>query len=187
MLRFLLAVAVVSALSGVAKADDFKMVVIDPTSFTVNVITDPTFAFSFSPCVLGQVPPGAGTFDGCFTGLNETGFTLTSLFIDIPAVVDGQTVGCALDGGGFDLFTNVSCQTNANGYILDFSGAPGVGEGVQFTIAEQGAPPQDFPDTINAVANAPEPNSFWLMSTGVLSVGLFGAYRRRQVLIEPRR
>jgi hypothetical protein len=37
-------------------------------------------------------------------------------------------------------------------------------------------------DDVTVVANAPEPSSILLMSTGVLSIGLFGAYRRRQIL-----
>ncbi len=185
ILRYLLAMAAVAMMSGVAKADDFQMVVIDP-GYTVNVITDPSFTFSLSPCVApGQVPIGS-PYEGCFTGQNETGEALTSLLINIPAIVDDQSVGCALNGGGLDYFSNVTCTTGSNGYTLDFTGGS-IAIGDVFTIAEAGADPADFPDNINAVGGAaPEPNSFLLMSTGVLSIGLFGAYRRRQTLSEPR-
>jgi hypothetical protein len=184
ILRYFLAMVMVAALSGVAKADDFQMVVIDPT-YSVNVITDTSFTFSLAPCVApGQVPVGS-LYLGCFTGQNETGAALTSLFIDIPALVDGQTVSCGLNGGGLDYFSNVTCDTGPDGYTLDFTGGSIAVDDV-FTIAEAGADPADFPDVMSAVANAPEPSSFWLMSTGVLSVGLLGGYRRRQRLCESR-
>jgi hypothetical protein len=186
ILRYLVAMAVVAMMSGVAKADDFQMVVIDP-SYSVNIITDTSFTFALAACVApGQVPVGSD-YLGCFTGQNETGSALTSLLIDIPALVDGQTVGCALNGGGLDYFSNVTCATEPNGYTLDFTDGS-IPEGAVFTIAEAGASPSDFPTDNSAIGTsaAPEPNSFWLMSTGVLSIGMFGAYRRRQVLSEPR-
>jgi len=186
MLRLVCAFALACGLSAVAKADDFQMVVIDPT-YSVNVITSTAFAFSLAPCVApGQVPVGSD-YLGCFTGQNETGTALTSLFIDIPALVDSQTASCALNGGGLDYFEDVTCATTANGYTLDFTDGS-IPIGGVFTIAEAGANPSDFPDDIAAVANTPEPSSIMLLSTGILSMGLFfgfGNWRRRAVC--PRR
>jgi len=185
ILRSFLAIALVAGLSGVAKADDFQMVVIDPPTYTVNVITSTSFTFSLAPCVApGQVPVGSD-YLGCFTGQNETGAALTSLLIDIPALVDSQTATCALNGNGLDFFSDVTCDTETDGYTLNFMDGSIPNDAV-FTIAEAGADPADFPDDNSAVANAPEPNSFWLMSTGVLSIGWFGAYRRRKMLSESR-
>jgi hypothetical protein len=40
--------------------------------------------------------------------------------------------------------------------------------------------------TAAVLGNTPEPSSFLLMSTGVLSLGLFGAYQRRRSLVAAR-
>ena len=177
ILRCLIAIALAYGLTGVAKADDFQMVVIDPT-YSVNVITNTAFTFSLSPCEApGQVPVGSD-YQGCFTGQNETGQVLTSLQLEIPLIV-GQTAGCALNGGGLDLFSDVTCSTGPNGYLLDFSDGDIIG-GELFTVAEAGVDPSDFPD-ISASFNTPEPSSIWLLFTGVLSIGLFLARRQGAV------
>jgi hypothetical protein len=180
ILHYLLAITLVAGLSSVAKADDFQMVIIDPT-YSVNVITSTAFSFSLAPCVApGQVPVGS-PYLGCFTGQNETGVALTSFVIDIPALIQGQTAGCALNGNNLDFFQTVSCSTNSGGYILDFSNGS-IPVGGVFTIAEAGADPSLFPANNSAVANTtPEPSSLLLMSTGILSIGSLVAYRRRSI------
>lgn len=180
MLRCLFAIALVCGLTCVAKADtDFHMVVLDP-SYSVNVITTTSFEFTFSPCVSpGQVPVGSG-FEGCFTGQNETGGPLTSLLMDIPHI-PGQTAGCALFGGGLDIFTGTpTCTSGPDGYVLDFTGGD-LAVGGYFTIAESGVCASDFP-TVTAEFNAPEPSSIWLLSTGALMFGFFYTDRRRRAV-----
>jgi hypothetical protein len=67
-------------------------------------------------------------------------------------------------------------------WTLTFGGGS-IAAGEYFVIAEDGVPdPTTFPTT-NAIGVTPEPNSFWLLSTGVLSLGFFGAYRRRETLL----
>jgi hypothetical protein len=220
ILRYLLAIALV-AVSGVAKADDFQMVVIDddPTPIPAYLIT-PVFTDGFSvtlsPCKASQLfGLSPGTYLGCFTGENETGAALTSLQILIPVFTfDDQTDQPGCSPVSQDVFKTITCGFTSDNkdYFLDFSGGdlpPATGykgdcdndgdggsklneDDVKcniasiFTIAEAGVPANDFPDDFSAVANAPEPNSFWLMSTGVLSIGLFGAWRRRRMLCESR-
>ena len=203
MLRYLLAMSLICGLSGMAKADDFQMVVIDPLPKPVPITSD-YFTATLTSCKFGS-------YIGCFSGENETGAPITSLKILIP-IFDyhgPQTAGCApygFDGTHKDIFSIVSCGTTPDGkyFILNFSG--GVipiagtdcdhdGDGGKksngddevcsvFSIAEAGVKiTKDFnPFQLTVIANAPEPNSFWLMSTGFLSIGLFGMYRRRHML-----
>jgi hypothetical protein len=215
MLRYLCAAALLCGLAGVAKADDFKMVVVDPPSLNPTAITSDSFVASFGACQANQLPSDlVGTYVGCFTGINLTGAPLTSLQILIP-VFDypqgsPQTAGCPTLPNNQDLFSSITCGTTSNGldFYVDFSGGnipTAVNHGdcdydgdarnlnaddykcdsaSIFTIAEAGVPPNGFPDlTVQAdVAVTPEPSSVLLLCTGVLSIGLFGALRRRQSL-----
>ena len=219
ILRYLMAIALVCGLSGVAKADDFQMVVVDPVP-PANLITPiltNNFVVTLSTCQASQLfGLSAATYIGCFTGENETGKALTSLQILIPVFNLGNQLdqpACAPASLNINIFSNVTCgfTNNNQDYFVNLSGgnipaATGVngdcdndGDGGAklnnddvscnaasiFTIAEAGVPVSTFP-SFNAVANTPEPSSIWLMSTGVLSIGLFGAYRRRQTLCESR-
>jgi len=206
MLRYLFAIVLVLGLSSVARAGgNFQMVVVDPPSY-VDIITSPDLTVGLDPCVPGQVPHGHGdpTYDGCFTGLNDTGETLTSIDLLIPVIL-GFTPTCT-DAPG-SIFTTMSCDgltPDGKDYIIDFSGGPGIptatdcdddgdgGTGLNsddlnapcnadtiFTIAESGAPTSDFTTVAVVGGEAPEPSSLWLLSTGVLSAGFFGNWRRR--------
>ena len=180
VLRYLFAIALVLSLARVAKADDFGMVVVDPYTgpYSIYPITSLSDTFAFAECEEpGQLPSGAA-YDECFSGQNETGGALTSLVITIPLIA-GQTVGCALDSTLPDIFADVSCETTANGYLLDFSGGS-ITPGEIFTIAEAGVP-SGFPNAAG-VFNTPEPSSIWLLSTGVLTSGFFLANWRRRAL-----
>jgi hypothetical protein len=218
ILRYLLAMAVVVGLSGVAKADtivpgDFAAVVIDPlppAPGEITLILNQSFPVSLAPCQADQLD-GLSTSDfvGCFTGLNDTGTALTSLSMQFPAILLAgnvlDTANCPKETQ--DLFSSISCGfTNSTDteYILNFSGGniPSFGHGSDcpatgvppaceedsiFTIAIGGIPFNDLPQDFTAQANtiAPEPSSIWLMATGVMSIGLFAAFRRRQSLCTP--
>lgn len=225
ILRYLLASVLVAGLSGVAKADDFQMVVIDPT-VPVNLIQpifSDNFALSFptsgpaAGCKSSQLPgiSDPQDYSACFTGINLTGAPLTSLRIEFavfdfggvpdtpscptPSTSEFPNISCGLTNGGQDYLlqfsggdiptatlANTFCYfSSSNGLDCDsaaiFTIAIGI-PGVTLTPQEIN---QDFNTSISAQANVvttPEPNSFWLMSTGVLSVGLFGAFRRRQLV-----
>lgn len=205
LLSRLLAIALVFGLTGVASAVGFQMVVVDPPSY-VNIITSPDLTITLEDCHAGQVPHDKGdpSYDGCYTGLNDTGKPLTSLELLIPVIAGITSPTCNPAPG--DIFTILSCNgktADGKDYIIDFSGGliPTAtdcdndgdgGSGLNsddlnapcnadtiFTIAESGIPAGSFP-VVSVVGNAPEPNSFLLLSTGVLSVGLFfGNWRRR--------
>jgi hypothetical protein len=218
ILRYLVVVAVVCGLSGVAKADDFQMVVVDPlpAASEITLIHSDHFTVTLSTCNADQLfGLSPSTWLGCFTGENVTGAPLTSLQVIIPVFSFGggpQPVGC--DKVSQDVFATVTCGLTGDGkdYLLNFSGgaiptAIGTngdcdndrdgGTGLNnddvtcnqasiFTIAEAGVPAGDFPKGFTVDANVvPEPSSIWLLFTGVLSIGLFGAYQRRQTLHEP--
>lgn len=214
MLRNLFALGLICSLAGVARASNFQMVVVDPLPSYVNIITaaDLPLTVSLSTCQAGQVPSGAGdpTYDGCYSGLNDTGKTLSNLELLVP-VISGFTPTCTPAPGEI-FFTNVSCNgltSDGKDYIFLFSGGPGIptatdcdhdndggnlngddfsascNAGTIFTIAESGAPVSDFAH-INVIANTPEPSSFWLLSTGVLSAGVFFGDRRRRNLCPTR-
>jgi hypothetical protein len=182
LLRGLIAIALVCGLSGVAKAVNFQMVVIDP-DYTVHTITDDNFTFSFSPCAApGQIPVGT-PFVGCFTGQNETGEILTSLSMHLPLIGDFG-VDCSPFGGQLDLFQSATCTKTDSGYLLDFTGGD-IKIGEQFTIAEAGVDPGVFPQ-VTGVFDTPEPSSIWLLSTGVLTSGIFLADWRKRIVGELR-
>jgi hypothetical protein len=179
MLHYLLPIALLCGLSGVAKAEDFQMVVIDPTGGTL--ITSTAFVFGFDPCAPGEVP-GDG-YQGCFAARNGTGELITSIQFSIP-LIPGQVAGCVAFDGHLDLFPIVTCDTGPAGYLLTFSGGK-IQAGDFFLVAEAGVAADAFPD-VSAVINAPEPGSLWLLSTGILSLGFFFV-RRQPALCTPRR
>jgi hypothetical protein len=187
VLTCLLAFGLLFGLSGVAKADtDFQMVVIDPFTgpYVINPINGTSVSFMFTECEEpGQLPAGSPAFDGCWSGQNDNTFALTSLTIVVPPIV-GQTAGCTpfgSIGGDSDLFTNATCSTNTNGFLLSFTGGAGLAPGGIVTIAEAGVDPGVFPEVMGTF-NAPEPPAFWLMFTGVLAGGLFLSVNRRRAL-----
>lgn len=188
ILHCLVAFALTCGLSSVAKASpvSFQMVVIDPPplGYTVNVITNTAFSFSFSSCVApGQIPLGT-PFVGCFTGQNETGQLLTSLQIAVPPI-PGFVAGCAPSGTGLDLFLHATCSgDDVSGYILNFTGGA-ITDHELFTIAEAYVDPSAFPQVSAVFNTTPEPGSIWLFATGILAGGglLLADTRRRNALL----
>jgi hypothetical protein len=233
MLRSLFAIALICGLANVAKADDFQMVVVDPT-VPVDLI-QPVFSDDFAltfpttgpaagcePSQLPGVSLAGDAYTACFTGINLTGKPLTSLEIempvfDYPGTTTPDTPSCPTET--LDAFSDVTCGLTNGGadYLLEFSGGdiptatlfnsfcyfdPIGGGGVDcsspaiFTIAI-GIPGIDLitegtvVDTINSdditvkadATLTPEPSSILLLSTGVLSIGLLGAHRRRRNLV----
>jgi hypothetical protein len=189
-MRYLLAIALVCGVAGSAKADDFRMVVLDPppASFPTFPIFDSPFTFSFAPCAVGQLPTGAqGTYDGCFSGVNRSGADWTSLtlnFSNNSALSDAAPANCSLDGGGLDIFPapgagNCDLQSDEQ-YVLLFNGGI-LSNNENFVIAEQGVDPSEFPEVTASFTTAsavPEPESIWLFSTGIVLAGsLLRKYR----------
>jgi hypothetical protein len=219
ILRSLLAIAMVAAVPGAAKADlfspgDFAAVVIDPpppASNEITVITSTTINVVLAACQADQLPGlSVSDFAGCFTGVNATGKTITSLYMEFPAIfINGvldqpscPTVTGALFSPSCG-FTDPPADTR---YFLAFSGGniPTFGQGADcftsfdqceedslftFAIGGPGITLANLPKSFTAQANtiAPEPSSIWLMTTGAMSVGLFAAFRRRQMLRVPTR
>ncbi|MGD0647693.1 MAG: PEP-CTERM sorting domain-containing protein [Acidobacteriaceae bacterium] len=177
VLRCLFALTLVCAVSGMARADDFKLGVQDAPPTKID--------YTGSPLDVGFGSCGFGTpkTDGCVTIENDTGKTITSLLIDIVAnsytIADGgggclsTTPGVVCDYSLIDdgtvyqfLFTGLDIPTNSEWCTTD-----------TFTIEEQGIDPKNFPDaTISSPT--PEPASLMLLATGFLLCAGF-IYRRR--------
>jgi hypothetical protein len=194
---------------------DFAAVVIDPVPdpSEITLILNQSFPVSLAACHADQLD-GLSTADfvGCFTGLNISGTPLTSLSMQFPAIfLTGHVLdlpNCPVEPQ--NIFSSITCgftDPTDTAYILTFSGGniPSFGHGPDcpttglppeceqdslFTIAIGGIPfsslPQNFTVQANTITVTPEPSSLWLMSTGVLSVGLFAAFRRRQILCPSR-
>jgi hypothetical protein len=193
MLRYLFVAALVCGLTGVAKADDYAMVIIDPpppppgvTTYQITSVGE-SLTLPWSSCVTGELPPGSVGYIGCISLQNLTGQPLTNFELTVPDTggIVGQTANCPTDPN--DVFQSLDCDPNpVNGtFYLDFTdGDIPSGEGY-FIIAEYGADPTVFPDT-TAITGTPEPSSILLLSTGVLSLGVFGFYQRRRTLCASR-
>jgi hypothetical protein len=118
---------------------------------------------------------------GCFLGLNTSGVAITSITLDfapIPGVSGCDTI--LPDDSSPSIFTTNTCTGNdTSGYVLNFSGGPGVSaNGGFFVIIEEGVPPGDFTGDATAFAT-PEPDSLLLLSTGTMMVGLYMTGRSR--------
>jgi hypothetical protein len=178
LLRCLFALTLVCTLSGMARADDFKLGVLDAPPTSIGYTGSPlTVAF-------GSCGWGSPSTDGCVTIANDTGTTLTSLLIDITA--NKYTIA---DGGGGCQSTDpgVTCQyslIDGDIYQFLFTGLdiPPASEWCTtdtFTIEEQGVKYKDFPDgTVGPPSVTPEPASLMLLATGFLLCAGF-VYRRR--------
>jgi hypothetical protein len=190
LLPYLLAIVLVCSTAGIAKGDDFRMVVLDPppASFPTYPIFDSPFTFTFAPCAVGQLPTGtSGTYDGCFSGVNRTGQDWTSLtlsFSNNTALSDAAPANCSPDGGGLDIFSEPgpgNCDLHDDQqYILIFSGGL-LTNNENFVIAEQGVDPSEFPEvnaSFTTASAVSEPETLWLFSTGFALAGLFLPRRR---------
>ncbi len=179
LLRCLFALTLVGTLSGMARADDFKLGVLDAPPTSIDYTGSP-LTVSFGSCGWGSP-----STDGCVTIANDTGKTLTSLLIDITA--NEATIK---DGGG-------GCQSTAPGvkcqyslidddtvYQFLFTGLdiPPASEWCTtdtFTIEEKGVDYWKFPDaSVGGPSVTPEPASLMLLATGFLLCAGF-VYRRR--------
>jgi len=190
-LRCLFALMLVSALSGMAKADpvDFHLVVVDPTviSFPTTIINalDPTPPVTFLPCVDGQIPGVSETYEGCASFINSTTGPITSLELVFPNnnALGSQASDCDLDPStAVNDFQSVTCPAPGDTYVLDFTDPTtpgGIPIGATFTVAEEGVNPADFPVGTLTTNVTPEPSSIWLMSTGALLLSAFFYSRRR--------
>ena len=167
ILRYLLAMATIASLSVLAKADtivpgDFAAVVVDPLPAPgeITVVTNTSFPVSLAACQSDQLDGLSPTdFVGCFTGLNNTGTSLTSLTMEFPAITipgSGLDFASCPTGltGEHSVFTSISCgftDATDSEYFLDFSGGniPTFGQGPDcsswnnLTLCEEGQPLYD--------------------------------------------
>ena len=175
LLRCLFALTFVCALSGMARADDFKLGVLDAPPTSIDYTGSP-LTVKFGSC--GPNTPN----DGCVTIANDTGKELTSLVIDIVpnkyTIADGNG-GCLSQKG----ITCTYTESNDDLYQFLFTGLdiPPASEWCTtdtFTIEEEGIPFRDFPDATISSSTTPEPASLLLLATGCFLFAGF-VYRRR--------
>ncbi len=191
LLRYAVALMFVCAMSGMAKADDFKLGVQD---------AGPGIDYKGTPLTnlkFGSCGAGFGKDYGCVTIENETGAQLTSFQLEFSAANITTTGAC---GSVSSYFITCSESMVGKDYLFTFSGGTGVPydknawkegeEGIEkwdpddamdtFTIVESGENRKDFGKM--TLTPTPEPSSVLLMSTGLLLVGGFFVYKRRNGL-----
>lgn len=207
--RFALALAVLFGMTGVANA--YRINVLDP--ITTYQIMTPNFTVVFSACETGQLPHGATPDPGslCFSGLNETGATITTIQFSIPTsgplahgnpacdAVSGQSIyanaTCSRysDGNtvfffsGLNILTDTDPNANAanDSFLIYLSGVPQSTVPSDIQPAQVTQPPTlTLPQGVTPLpplSSTPEPGSFALLSTGLASLGAT-AWRKRRVL-----
>jgi hypothetical protein len=210
--RVLLVLVLLCGFSSLSWADDFRINVLDPPptppgnpslSYT-DITNTSSFDVVFGGCP-AFIEAVVTTPSGCFTGLNDTGTTITSLTLsfvnstngdpnDTVTALNSQDADCDVGGLGTPgstfvgpLFGNTTtCGLVGSTYDLNFIGTsqvPGVPSGEFFYIVEQGADPSAFgtgTGFVGLATDTPEPNSLLLLSTGVMMAGLL-LFRRRSV------
>ncbi len=148
--------------------------------FSVALSAGQCTSNAITPPITGL--PTDSTPFGCFLGTNDTGETITSITLDfakIPGVTSCDTLLPGITPG--PAFSLNTCNVDpSGGYDLSFSGGPGVEDGHEFVILEEGVDPGDFTG-MSTIASTPEPDSLLLFSTGamMMAAGLFLSKRRR--------
>ncbi len=193
----LFALAVFCGASSYAHADNFHATVLDPSCNSTTMPTECGIGFtdlgtsipvalSAAQCGSGAIqPPITGlpadtTTYGCFLGSNDTGSTITSITLHFASILDVTGCDTTLEGLNHGpAFANNSCAVDPmGGFDLSFSGGPGVPDGNDFVILEEGVNPADFTGAA-VISDTPEPDSLLLLSTGMLMMGLYFAGRQR--------
>jgi hypothetical protein len=200
ILRYLIAITLFCGLTAAAKAAqvNFQVIVIDPQlKGTPIYSTANPFTITWGSCSTTPAP----TFDGCFTGENATGHSITSLTLFVADVQNTASDPCPKLS--LSIFSTSECMNTSGGYLLYFTGGSipsGDGDNDEddeasiFTIAEDGVShPNDVLKTTAtfnspAPATTPEPDSLLLLATGVLTGGgvMLGDWRRRMLAARPR-
>jgi hypothetical protein len=193
LLRVLFILAVSCGFASHARASiDFHATVLDPVCFTTPdatctlLPTDPGVPFNITlnalTCADQNVTglPTDGTPYGCFAGVNDTGFVITSIDVSFD--------GTLLAGAGCDTnlpnprnaFSISSCTPPSPGdpdFGLSFTGGS-IGRTQTFILVETGIDPADFIGTAT-VGVTPEPGSLVLFSTGLMMAGAYLTKQRR--------
>lgn len=175
---------------------DYRTNVLDPlppigeTSYPTFIITSTTFQISFSACAPNELPGGIQA-DGCFAGVNKSGFTWDNLQFTFPNtdVLHSQPVSCE-PAASDNIFGNTDCELDPNGlYVLNFTNGL-LMSGDFFFVTEDGVvPASSFPTGTATVltSTTPEPAPLLLLATGLIAMGIVvRSGLHNKALVDPR-
>ena len=192
MKNFCYLLVIALAFGATRPAQAYRINVLDPVS--TNYITTQPFNIVLEPCTNTEIPYSStpGTH-GCFSGINSTVGTITTLEIVFPIVgsLTGQTLVCSPTAAS--LFNASSCGTYGGFQVFFFSGM-NIPIGDAFLIVEEGLNPTSpdggptfppavgtFPPSLVIPSPVPEPSSIVLLSTGLM-IGAFFFARKKGLL-----
>jgi len=197
VLRAMIVLAVLGAMSSPAWAGGINAILDDPTtgggpfSYYLPYGSNSPYSMTWQTCSpyyngttgTSPVPPGelASGYKDCLAITNNTGSAITNLVLDIPdSNPSGTFTSCLVSGST----TGFSCSISSTGsgsstvWALDFTGIPGFANSTEIYIGV-GLPSDDLSGLGNPTVITPtyDPSTLTLLAVGIAMLAMGGIRR----------